>query len=45
MKILGAFLTDFHEKIGFRLVVSDPPETPLTPEQFKLYSGLIQPRE
>ncbi len=45
MKILGAFLTDFHQNKGFRLVVSDPQETALTPEQFKLYSGLIQPRE
>lgn len=45
MKIQGAFLTDFHKVAGLRLVVSDPVETPLTPEQFKLYSGLIQPRE
>jgi hypothetical protein len=45
MKILAVFLTDFHKDTGRRLMVSDPEETLLTPEVFKLYNGLIQPKE
>lgn len=45
MKILGISISEFHDKAGFQLVESVPPDTVLTKEQFTLYSDLILPRE
>lgn len=44
MKILGVVLSEFHRKEGFQMAAYDPPENPLTKEQFTLYSDFILPR-